>query len=200
MSFRVQAIQEALWPEALGVGTYGVGMLVAASIDTAMREQGNYQAPVAQNIVTYGSLVGGVLGVGYNKAKGFSKGLMYASAVGIVLRSLATLWEAARREPARARLADVGALIPRRVGSASRPAAGGRGLSLGGRVALQPAGQSPRLGHQSPRMALSGSGISTKLPASTGARLSLQPSGTPKAYTNDLPRSVLPEVTQTRGM
>lgn len=113
--FQGARIAEAVWPEVLGVGTYAVGELVAASIDAAMVE--TYSYPIAQTTVTGLSLGGGLLGVGYNWAPGFSTGLIYGSGIGIFVNVVRSLYEAATRKPARMRPEDFAALVPRRVGA-----------------------------------------------------------------------------------
>lgn len=125
--FQGARIAEAVWPEILGVGTYAVGELVAASIDSAMK--GTYTYPVAQTGVTGICLVGGVAGVGYNWAPGFSTGLIYGSGIGIFVNLVRSLYEAATKQPARMRPEDFPALIPRRVGALTKEVPGG-GLKI----------------------------------------------------------------------
>lgn len=123
--FEATRIRDAVWPEILGVGSYAVAELVAASIDSAMK--GTYSYPVAQTGVTGLCLGGGILGVGYNWAPGFSEGLVYGSSIGMVLSLVRSLYEAATKQPARMRPEDFPALMPRKVGALSK---GDGGLKL----------------------------------------------------------------------
>lgn len=128
--FRTERITEAIWPEAAGIGLYLGGQILAASIDTAQREAGTYQFPVAQNIVTFGSIAGGMAMVGYDRHPGIGKGLMYGAGIGLIAQAIRAIYEGAQKVEGRVRLSDCAALIPRRVGAVRRPAGGGGGAAL----------------------------------------------------------------------
>jgi hypothetical protein len=134
MAFEATRITEAVWPEALGVGTYAGAEIVAAAIDKASEAKPGY--PSAQTIATVLALGGGIVGVAYNWAPGFSKGLLYGAGVGLVLNGARILYDTVTKQPARMRPADFAALIPRKVGALSKEGGGG-GLPLGGGLKLR---------------------------------------------------------------
>lgn len=123
--FEATRLRDAVWPEILGVGTYAVGELVAASIDSAMKD--TYTYPVAQTAITGICLVGGVVAIGYDAAPGFSTGLIYGSGIGMVVNLVRGLYEAATKQPVRVRPEDFPALMPRKVGALSK---GNGGMKL----------------------------------------------------------------------
>lgn len=134
MAFRAERIREAIWPELLGVGTYAGAEIVAAAIDGARETKEGY--PSAQTITTGVALIGGAVGLAYNWAPEFSKGLLYGSGVGMVLTGARLLYDWATRQPARIRGEDFPALIPRRVGALSPGSPAGGGLKLDTRRGL----------------------------------------------------------------
>jgi hypothetical protein len=125
--FRAERIGEAIWPEILGVGTYAISELVAASIDTSM----NYSYPIAQTTVTGVAIVGGGVALGQGLAPEFTKGVFYGAGVGMVINLVRGLYEAARKETGRMRPEDFAALVPRKVGTiAAKGSKGQTGLKL----------------------------------------------------------------------
>jgi hypothetical protein len=137
--FEGRRVWEAVWPEYMGVGSYVVGEVVAAQVDTAMATTfKNY--PVAQTTVTGLAILGSALALGSNKAVGFAKGVFYGATVGLFINIVRTLYEMATKKSAHTMLGDVAALVPRRVGQL--PAGGGKGgltietrnLQLGGGI------------------------------------------------------------------
>jgi len=107
-------VQEAVWPEGLGVGAYALSQLVAASVDGAIKDKIDY--PITQTGTTALALGVGIRNVGANVAPDFSKGLIYGAGVGLVVNLVRGLYELVRKEPVRTRLTDIAALVPRKVG------------------------------------------------------------------------------------
>lgn len=106
-------VQEAVWPEGLGVGAYAMSQLVAASIDGAIKDKIDY--PIVQTGTTVAALGIGIRNVGANVAPGFSTGLLYGAGVGLVVNLVRGLYELVRKEPVRTKLTDIAALVPRKV-------------------------------------------------------------------------------------
>ena len=136
MAFEATRVRDALWPEALGVGTYVVAELVGASVDSRMKWMNGY--PVVQTGITAIALVGGIAMVGFNKAPGFSKGLVYGAGIGLVVNLVSGLYQAATKQSTKLRLSDVAALVPRRVGALPAGGAGGAQLPPGGGIQIVP--------------------------------------------------------------
>lgn len=111
-------VREAVWPEGLGVITYGGAALAAAAIDVSLTKEGEPVKAIAQNSITGACVMGSAVAIGYGKAVDFSKGLLYGSAVGIVLNLLRIAYGYASAAPLaeRTKLSHVGALIPQKVG------------------------------------------------------------------------------------
>ena len=138
-AFEGSRVMEAIWPEYAGIGSYVVGEVVAAQVDTAMAPTfRNY--PVAQTGLTLACIIGSAWALGVNKGGDFAKGVFYGATVGLFINIVRTLYEWATKKPTRTMWGDVAALVPRRVGAL--PAGGGKGelkietktLQLGGGI------------------------------------------------------------------
>ena len=135
--FEGARVSEALWPEVMGIAAYAGGQLAMASVDAAMRDAGKYQYPIAQTAGTAVALGTGVACIGKNWAMDFSKGLLYAASVGLVVNLVRGLWEYGKKAPARMKMSDIAALIPRKVGVL--PAGMPPGLTAAQQAALKAA-------------------------------------------------------------
>ena len=130
-AFQVARVKEAVWPEALGVGSYVAGELVMAQVDTAMNVRFKGY-PITQTALTAVSLVGSIWAIGKGKAVGFFKGVLYGAAVGLIVNLTRSLYEWATKKMTRMRVRDMGALVaPRVVGKLP---AGKGGIPLDVRV------------------------------------------------------------------
>ncbi len=134
MAFQAERVKEAVYPEIFGIGSYVVAELVGAAVDSRLKWMNGY--PVFQTGITAVALMGGLAMVGYDKAPGFSKGLVYGSGVGLIVNLVSGLYQAATKQPAKLKLSDVAALVPRRVGAL--PAGGGGSLKLPPGVKIVP--------------------------------------------------------------
>lgn len=109
-------IQNALWPEIMGVLTYAGSALVAAAMDAArVPEDGTPGTPWIQNGVTAVSLIGGTVALGYGKAPDFAKGLIFGSGAGLALTLMRSVYDRVGGQPTAVKMSDVGALVPRRI-------------------------------------------------------------------------------------
>ena len=133
--FQGERVLKSVWPEGVGVVSYLGGVLVAAAIDAGRAKAGEpAPTPWAQNIFTGGCLVGGVLGIGYNKAPEFSTGLVYGSGVNIMATSVRAIYERVAGQAVGIKASDVMALEPRKailIKGAGGNGATDKGLGLG---------------------------------------------------------------------
>ena len=114
--FTASRVMDAIWPEGMGVLTYVGGAVVMAALDASRAKVGEpAPTPWAQNIFTGGALIGGILGIGYNKAPQFCTGLVYGSGVGIMANSVRVIYDRVTGQPQRIKASDVMALVPRRM-------------------------------------------------------------------------------------
>lgn len=127
MAFRLEAVKEqALMPVA-GAGTFLLAELVAASIDAQRADQ----KPYAQNTVSVVGAVGGLYGIGANKATKFSLGVLMGVAVGLIANGLKYAYDTVTKQATRLNPADVGAMIaPRKVGTLPAGGALDKGMKL----------------------------------------------------------------------
>lgn len=120
MQFAASRIQAAIWPEVMGVVTFCGAQLVAASIDASRAEKAKEEAkeapyPIFQTLVTGASLLGGMAGIGYNRAPDFSKGLLFASGVGLMTKATIVIYDKATGQAVTTKFSDITALVPRQV-------------------------------------------------------------------------------------
>lgn len=128
-------VTEKLWPEGLGVATFGLCLLGAAAADTALKERTAGKL-ICQNTCTVGTLVGSIVAIAKNWNPEFMTGMLYGSGVGVVINALRYLYERAAGAEVRTLGRDVLTLIPRRVG-VTRAEIEGKGITYkieGGKV------------------------------------------------------------------
>lgn len=148
MPFRLNRIMDAVWPEVLGIGTYVGAEIVAASVDASLAEKAREQGkepgtPWAQTALTWVSLLGGAMGLGFVAAPEFSKGLFYASGITVIGNATRTLYQKVAK-PEEGGTTDAFALVQTRAKSVRRLPTGSAPLPKGsGVVSLSEVGGNP---------------------------------------------------------
>lgn len=128
MAFSMTRVREVIWPEALGVATY-IGAEVLAAAWDVTRKNGAQAYPAAQTAVTAAALGGGLLALGYGRAKDFATGLVFASGIGLMATTARSLYDRASNQPQVVRMEDMAALVPRKKLAGKSPPASGMGTT-----------------------------------------------------------------------
>ena len=131
MAFAMSRVQDAIWPEIMGVVTYAGGVLVGAAIDAAAADRAIAAGkpppyPWGQTLVSWGTLGGGAYGIGVGASPDFSRGLFFASGVGITVNLVRDIYQRVSAAPLAQtdRISDVFALVPRKMATVAARSSG----------------------------------------------------------------------------
>lgn len=124
--FRLEAVKDATLMPAAGATTYLLAELMAAGIDSKRADD----IPYAQNTTTVVGTLGGIYGIGANRAPKFALGVLMGVGVGLIANALKYAYDTVTKQTARLNPADLGAMIaPRKVGTL--PQGNGQQAGLG---------------------------------------------------------------------